>query len=53
MLTKLNLEGDEYDHHLEKDATQSNMWGVELDAVEAGVAALEEKLVRTYDWQHD
>ena len=53
MVAKLDLEVEEGGHYSENDANQSNIWDAELDAVEAGVAALEEKLVRTYDGEHD
>ena len=53
MLTKLDLEGEESDQYSENYPSQTNVWDAELDAVEASVAALEEKLVRTYDGEHD
>jgi hypothetical protein len=52
MLMKLDLEGQDNDksgYSEENDATQSNALEVELDAVDMGVSALKEKLVRTYD----
>lgn len=52
MLMKLDLAGQDDDksrYSEENDATQSNALEEDLDAVQLGVSALEERLVRTYD----